>query len=227
MKLKDRVVLVTGSSAGIGKETAMQFAQKGCKVIVTYNKGKEGGKKVLKECKKYGDTVLLHLDVRDDRSIDRVVKAVLKKFGRVDILVNNAGVVSWGDLIKQSRADIEEQIRVNLTGLIKVTRAFLPRFYEQREGLIINIGSGAAKEGFAGLAVYCASKFGVRGFTRALAQELPKGVRIYCVNPGQTATRMTGFKGVHPSKVAEIIVRTAEEKLGKRSGDDIDVWEYL
>ena len=77
------------------------------------------------------------------------------------------------------------------------------------------------------MSVYCATKFGVRGFTQALAAELPVGIRTYCVNPDTTATRMTNYQGKNPKKVAEVIVLAAEEKLNKKSGDDIDIWNYL
>jgi len=227
MNLTNKVVLITGSSAGIGKETAIQFAKKGSRIIVTYNEGKEEGEKVLEECKKHSDAILLHLDVRDDDSIDKLVKETIERLGRIDILVNNAGVIRWKHLIKQSREDIEEQIKVNLLGLIKVTRAFLSQFHKQKDGIIINIASGAGKEGFSELTTYCATKFGVRGFTQALSYELTRGVRIYCVNPGMTSTRMTNYTGIAPSKVAEVILLAAEEKLDKESGDDVDVWEYV
>lgn len=226
MDLQSRVVLVTGSSSGIGRETALLLAKKGSKVVVTYNEGKEEGEQVLSECRNHSEAVLFHLDVRDDSSIRALKESVLKEFGRIDVLINNAGVIRWTPLVKQSVEDIEEQVNVNLLGLIKVTRCFLPQLLKQGEGIIINIASGAGKQGFYELTTYCGTKFGVRGFTQALAEELPKGVRAYSVNPGMTATRMTEFRGVDPVRVAEIIVKAAEEKLGKNSGDDVDVWEY-
>ncbi|MDP1694331.1 MAG: SDR family NAD(P)-dependent oxidoreductase, partial [Candidatus Woesearchaeota archaeon] len=73
---------------------------------------------------------------------------------------------------------------------------------------------------------YCASKYGVRGFTQALALELPTSIKIYCVNPDGTATQMTQFQGVDPSKVADVILKTAQEILHKKSGDDVDLPEY-
>lgn len=226
MNLEGKVVLVTGSSSGIGKETAIRFAQKGCKVIITYNTEKEKGEEVLQACQKYGDALLIHLDVTDDRSIDRAVSAV-EKFSRIDVLVNNAGIMHMANLVLQSVEDITTEVHTNLLGLIKMTRAFLPYFYRQKNGIIINCASGAGKTGYPRLSVYCATKFGVRGFTQALAAELPDGIRVYCVNPGTTATRLTNYQGKDPKKVAEIIVLAAEEKLSKKSGDDIDVWDYL
>ncbi len=227
MELRDKVVLVTGSSEGIGREAAKQFAQKKAKIIVTYNTEKKEGEKVLKECKKYSEAILLHLDVRSDESIKETVKEVIDKYRRIDVLVNNAGVILWKNLLEQSFQEIDEQIDVNLKGLIKVTRAFLPHFLKQKEGLIINISSGAGKQGFSELTTYCGTKFGVRGFTQALEEELPHGLRIYCVNPGMTATKMTNYVGTDPRKVAEVIIKTAEEKLDKDTGDDVDVWEYI
>lgn len=227
MDLKNRVVLVTGSSSGIGKKTALLFSQKGCNVVITYNKEKESGLAVCKACRSHGDAILIHLDVRDDASITDAVKAVVGKWGRIDILVNNAGVVVGNLFINQSKEDIENQVNVNLLGLMKITRAFLPRFYEQEEGIIINIGSTAGAHILPGVSVYSAVKAGLDAFTAALAQELPGGIRIYTVYPGTTATRMTGFGGKEPEKVAEIIVQTAEETLGINSGGKIYVEKFL
>ena len=226
MKLENKVALVTGASSGIGKETAIMLARKGCRVAVTHNKNSSGGQEVLEECRKHGDAILLQLDVADAKSVEEAAGEVIKKFGRIDLLVNNAGVVVWKDLKDQSVEDIDRQLQANLSGLIKMTRALMPQFYGQKEGIIINVSSGAGKQGYGGLSVYCASKFGVRGFTQALSAELPEGIRIYCVNPGMTATRMTNYKGIPPEKVAEVIVNATEENLGKKSGDDVDVWEY-
>ncbi|MBD3209895.1 SDR family NAD(P)-dependent oxidoreductase [Candidatus Micrarchaeota archaeon] len=227
MDLKEKVVLVTGSSAGIGKETALAFSKKGCRTVVTYNSGREEGEKVHQECSRNSESLFLQLDVTSSESIRKAVEDTVKKFGRLDILVNNAGIIRWKHLIEQEESDIEAQIDVDLKGLIKMTRKALPTLHRQKEGMIINIASMAGKRGYAELTVYCAAKFGVRGFTRALAKELPDGIRTYCVNPGMTATKMTGFKGVPPSEVAGIIIRTAEERLDKSSGEDVDVPDYL
>ena len=102
-----------------------------------------------------------------------------------------------------------------------MTKVALPHIRE----MIINIGSGAGKTGFPELTTYCATKFGVRGFTQSLAQE-ETDIKVYTVNPGMTATRMTGYKGVSPSIVAKVILNTAKGIYRKPSGSDIDVWEY-
>jgi NAD(P)-dependent dehydrogenase (short-subunit alcohol dehydrogenase family) len=227
MNLEDKTILVTGSSSGIGRETALQLARERCRLILTYFKGKAAGEEVLKECLKHGEAALYRLDVRDDGSVRRLVKSITDRFSRLDILINVAGVLAEKPLIEQSAEETANQVGVNLLGLINTTRSFLPLLHRQKEAVIVNIASGLAKEVLPDLTVYCATKWGVRGFTRALALELPDRMRIYCVNPGLTATRMTDYQGVDPADVAKIIVQTAAEKLRKKSGDDVDVWRYI
>jgi short-subunit dehydrogenase len=91
--------------------------------------------------------------------------------------------------------------------------------------MIINIASGAGQTGFAELAPYCAAKFGVRGFTQALAQEMSRP-KIYTVNPDMTKTRMSGFKGRPAEQVARVVLNTAKGNYKKTSGSDINVWDY-
>ncbi len=223
MELKNKVVLITGSSIGIGRYTAYEFAKEGSKVIITYYKDKEEALKTYNTCLELGmsEGLVLYLNLMDNGSIVRCVNEVLDRFGYIDILINNAGVLAWKPLREQSFEEIEAQIRVNLEGLIKITKVALPHIRE----MIINIGSGAGKTGFPELTTYCATKFGVRGFTQALAQE-ETDIKVYTVNPGMTATRMTGYKGVHPSIVAKVILNTAKGIYRKPSGSDVDVWEY-
>ena len=225
--LKNKVVLITGSSSGIGQETAIAFAKKGAVVIVTYLNGKKNGERVFQECKSLSNSALYQLDVRDDSSIKEVVNDIIKRFERIDILVNNAGVMTEKILKDQLLNEIEDQVKVNLLGVIKMTHAVLPFLYKQNKGIIINIASGAGQQGFAELTVYCATKFGVRGFTQSLSKELPNTIRTYSINPSTTATRMTGFTGIDPKNVANVIVNAALEKFVKSSGDDVDVWNYI
>lgn len=227
MRVKDSVVLVTGSSSGIGKETAIKFSEEGSKVVVTYNKGKERGKEVLEKCKENTEAILVHLDVTDRDSIKAAVDKIIEEFGRIDILVNNAGISISGTLDEISFEDIEAQLDVNLKGLIETTKITLPYLKKAKKGMIINISSGLGKTGSSEVSIYCATKFGVRGFTQSIAEELSPDVNVYVVNPGMTATPMTGHKGVHPRKVAGVIFKTAQERFGKKPGQDIDVYEYI
>ncbi len=146
MNLEGKTILVTGSSSGIGRETALQLARERCRLILTYFKGKAAGEEVLKECLKHGEAALYRLDVRDDSSVRRLVKSVTDRFSRLDILINVAGVLAEKPLIEQSAEDTANQVGVNLLGLINVTRSFLPLLHRQKEAVIVNIASGLAKE---------------------------------------------------------------------------------
>lgn len=220
--LRDKVVLITGSSIGIGAETAYQFSKEGSKVIITYYKDKKEAEKVAKKCKDLGaaDILVLPFDVMDDASIKDCVQVVIDKFGRIDILINNAGVYHGNILSEQSLEDIKVEIRTNLEGLIKMTRECLPYITE----MIINIASRAGLRPYGGSATYSATKFGVRGFSQSLAQEL-SNIKVYVVNPTSTATRMADFSGQPVEEVAEIILNTVKGKYKLPSGSDINVWE--
>ena len=226
MELKNKIVLITGSSIGIGRETALAFAKEGSKIIITYNTNKEEAEKTLKECKKLTECLLFNLDVTKTDSIKNVVKNVIDKFGSIDILINNAGIIVFKNFMEQSENEVENQININLIGLMNMTKIAIP-YMKEDEGIIINISSDAGKVGYGEIVPYCASKFGVRGFTKALALELPDNIKTYVVNPGLTATQMTNFQGIPPKKVADIVVDTAKENLNKKSGDDIDIEDYL
>jgi len=222
--MKGKVVFITGSSLGIGRETAFKFAEEGSKIIVTYYKDKKYAFDVAKKCMELGasDVLVLGLNLMDNKNIKDCVENIVKKFGKIDILINNSGVISWKLLKEQTFEEIEEQIRTNLEGLIKVTKECLPYIGEA----VINVASGAGKSAYADLSTYCATKFGVRGFTQSLAEELPK-IRVFAINPGMTATRMTGFKGTPPEEVAKVIINVAKGKIKPDSERDVDVWEYV
>jgi 3-oxoacyl-[acyl-carrier protein] reductase len=222
--VKDKVIFITGSSNGIGSETAHAFAREGAKVIITYHRDKKAAEVTAQRCREAGaaQVAVLELDISDEASIDHAVKKTIGMFGEVHVLVNNAGIAVWKKLQDQTYAEIHSQIAVNLEGLIKITRAFL----SFTKDAIINVGSGAGYTGYADLTTYCATKFAVRGFTQALAAGQPDK-KIYCVNPGTTATRMTDFKGVPAQDVAAIILKAAKGGYDKPSGSDLDVWEIL
>lgn len=225
MNLKEKVVLVTGSSDGIGAECALAFAKEGANVVVTYNSQKKKAEKVFSECKKLSKCLLLKLDITDLNSIKDCVEKVVDKFGDIDILVNNAGILVEKSLVEQSFDEIRKQIEINLIGLMNMTKLTLPYFQAKNDGIVINIASMAGKRvKWPKTAPYSASKFGVRGFTQGIAKEYEnKNIRFYSVNPTTTATKMTDFEGAHPKKIAKAVVDTAKENLGKKSGDDVDL----
>ena len=222
--LDSKTVLITGSSRGIGAETAIAFAKEGCNVIVTFLDEVGQAKDVSKKCLSAGakSVELVHLDLTSTESIKSLIKTVSLKYGGLDILVNNAGVIRWKKFKSQSEEDIDDQIQTNLLGTIKMTKYALPHVRET----IINIASGAASHPVNDLSVYCATKYGVRGFTEVLAME-EKGLRIYSVSPTLTATEMTDFHGMPARNVAEVVLHTAKDGYSKKSGSDIKVLEVM
>jgi NAD(P)-dependent dehydrogenase (short-subunit alcohol dehydrogenase family) len=218
--MKNRVVLITGASSGIGRETAYRFAEAGARLVLTYRTGRTRGEATEKRCRTLGatDTLLLPLDVTDDRSVAALARHLKRTYGTIDILVNNAGVAVFKPVREQTAREIERQIRTNLEGLIKVTRALLPLV---RTG-IVNIASAAGKTAYEDMAVYCSTKFGVRGFTQGLALEHPK-LRICCVNPDLTATHLSDYEGRPPEEVAEVVFQAASGNADCSGGGDVDV----
>jgi|SRR3989344_409660 len=214
-------VFITGASKGIGQATAYEFSRHKWGVVFTYNKDLKGARETASECKRLGASSVefFRLDVAKDVDIRRVAKQVRK----VDVLVNNAGVlVHWGKFEKIKFEEIEKILRTNLEGMIKLTAALLPNV----KSVIVNIASRAGKFAHKNDIVYCASKFGVRGFTQGLADEFPK-LKIFAVNPGLVATDMTEFEGAAPSRVAKIIYEVVVGKRLVKSGGDVDVWKIV
>ncbi|RMD67886.1 SDR family oxidoreductase [Candidatus Pacearchaeota archaeon] len=217
--------VVTGGSRGIGFEIARKLIEKNYRVVICSRNSED----LEKARESLGERCFaFQCDVSDSESLDSFVENVKEIFGEVDVLVNNAGVAVWKNLSEQTDEEIEKQVRINFEGLVKLTRRFLSLM--SKEGVIVNIGSGAGKHGHPGLSVYSATKFAVRGFTKSLAGELDKeseGLKVYVVNPGMTATKMTNFRGVSPEKVAQVVMNAIENKYDLESGDDVDVWEFL
>ncbi len=224
MILVNKVVLITGSSQGIGRSIAYAFSKRGHQVIITYNSNKSKAEETKKQCLALGapSVDVYHLDVTDDKNIASVIKAVSSKYTKIDVLINNAGVLTFNPLTKQSMKEIELQLRTNLEGLIKMTRVALPWVRET----IVNVASQAGKSTLIDASVYCATKWGVRGFTQVLALE-NRHLRIYSLNPGLTATSMTDFEGVHPDKVAEVLMNVLAGKIRVDSGGDIDAFKLV
>lgn len=227
MELKDKIILITGSSRGIGAQLATDLSEKGAKVIITYNKSKSQAEKVLKECKKNSTAYSVHLDVSDDKSIVDAFEKLKKADILPEILINNSGVLFAGSFEKMSFEKIQTMSDVNFTGLIKTTKTFLPALKKNKEAMIINIASVAPRYSSSYYITYAATKAGVVNITKGLANELPKKIKVYAISPGLTSTRMTKYLGVSSKKVSKVIVDVLEEKIKLTSGEDIDVREHF
>jgi len=180
-----KTVFITGSSSGIGLATALYFFDKGWNVIATM-RCPEQRKTALHE---KGLPDLVHLDVADKKTIDAAVAYVLDKYQRVDALVNNAGYAIYGPFEAASREQIARQYQTNVFGLMEVTRAMLPVFRAQKDGVIINVSSMGGRIGFPLYSLYNSTKWAVEGFSESLQYELNEHhIRIKIVEPGVIKT---------------------------------------
>jgi NAD(P)-dependent dehydrogenase (short-subunit alcohol dehydrogenase family) len=223
-KDSNQVVLITGSSSGIGQKTALEFAKAGYSIIITYYEDKSAGEKTVNECLKLGASKadLYFLDLNNDQSINDFSVSVIKQHPEIDILVNNAGFLIRDKLVDQTFGQIDQQIKANLTGAIKLTKLFLPVIKKS----VISVASNLGLIGKENLTVYCASKFGLRGFSQSLALEQPN-LKVYAINPSLTATKMGSPSGMDPQIVAKMIFKAATGQYRAKSGSDINVRDYL
>ena len=191
--LAGRVVLVTGSSRGIGAAVAVKVAGEGGRVAVHYHRSAEAAQRTLERVKEAGgDGETFAADVADGDQVERLVRGVIERFGRLDGLVNNAGRTQVGPFLKVEPAEWEEVLRTDLSAAFHACRAALPQMLQQGSGSIVNICSRLAHMGIAQTAAYSAAKAGLIGLTRSLAREFgPRGIRINAVSPGFTITEMT------------------------------------
>jgi 3-hydroxybutyrate dehydrogenase len=192
VKLPDRVALVTGGGRGIGRAIALAFAKEGARVAVTARTETEL-EAVAAEIRALGrEALAVPCDVGERAQVDDAVRRVADGLGPVEILVNNAGLAVSAQLQDTDDALWERHLRVNLTGAFLVTRAVLPGMLAARWGRIINIASIAGRQGYPLIAAYTASKHGLLGLTRALAQEVvAAGVTVNAICPGYVATELT------------------------------------
>jgi 3-oxoacyl-[acyl-carrier protein] reductase len=196
MRLQDRVALVTGGAAGIGKATAIRFAEEGARIVICDVNAKDG--QALADSNEAIE--FFQVDIADREAVQSWVDQVVTGYGRIDILVNNAGVlrdgllvkVKEGELVKQMpEADFDLVISVNLKGVFNCTQAVSPVMIKQGSGVILNATSIVGLDGNFGQTNYVATKAGVIGMTKVWARELGRyGVRVNAVAPGFTLTKM-------------------------------------
>lgn len=173
-------ILITGASSGIGKATAMHFQQQGWNVIATMRSPER--ETALKELK---NVQLEKLDVLDVSSIEQAIKNGITKFGKIDALVNNAGYGAYGPLETFPRENIIRQFNTNVIGLMDVTKAIIPHFRQNKNGVIVNISSIGGQMSFALGSLYHGTKFAVEGISESLHYEMVEiGVKVKIVEPG-------------------------------------------
>lgn len=190
-KIRGKVVLLTGASSGIGWDAALAFAERGAKLAVCARRADKLAE-LGRQIRKLGAECLeLACDVSSRSDIDRTVESTLKKWGRVDALINNAGINEYRRFEDLSPEEGESIVRVNLLGAMHMTQAVLPAMRRQGDGHIVNVASIAGLHGTPFMAVYCAAKHGLVGFTEALRVELyGTGVTLTAFCPGTVDTPM-------------------------------------
>jgi len=188
--LRGKIVLITGASSGFGEDAARLFALEGCRVVLAARRLERLQSIVAQIQALGGDAFAVPVDVNERLEIDKMVQAVLDRYGRIDILFNNAGFgsVDWFENLKPER-HIETLVRVNLVGTMLVTYAVLPDMLKRRAGHVINMSSVAGLIASPLITTYAASKYGVRAFTDALRREVsPFGIKVSGIYPGPAST---------------------------------------
>ncbi|MGH9981865.1 MAG: SDR family oxidoreductase [Nitrososphaeraceae archaeon] len=195
-KLTQRTALVTGSTRGIGKETALLLLQKEFNVSIS-SRSQQSVDSVIQEIydkfpSKKENILGLKCDVSQQSDVKSLVDVSVKRFGKIDILVNNAGIVYYKNIMDTTEEEWNKTIDTNLKGVFLFTKEVLPYMLENKsDSIIINVSSGAGKSGFPNLSAYCASKFGVIGLTESIAKEVAdNNVKVMSICPGGVDTKM-------------------------------------
>ena len=190
---EQKVAVVTGASRGIGRAIALELAASGAFVVINYNGSKERAEEVKAEIEKNGGSAEIYqCNVSEFDACEEFLKHVVKEYGRIDILVNNAGITKDGLMMRMSEAQWDAVIAVNLKSAFNFIHACTPIMMRQKSGSIINMASVVGVHGNAGQCNYSASKAGMIGLAKSIAQELgSRGIRANAIAPGFIITDMT------------------------------------
>ncbi|MDJ0616148.1 MAG: SDR family oxidoreductase [Calothrix sp. MO_192.B10] len=183
-----QTILITGASSGIGKATAKLFHEKGWNVVATMRTPEKET-----ELTTLDNVLITRLDVLDKDSITKAVQLGIEKFSKIDVLVNNAGYGAYGPLEATPTEKIRRQFDVNVLGLLDVTKAILPHFRKNKDGIVINISSIGGKITFPLVSLYHGTKFAVEGISEALSFEMEAiGCKVKIIEPGAIKTDFVG-----------------------------------
>ena len=213
MRIKDKVVIITGGGRGIGAETARLMAKEGAKVVVCDRDAGACEEVATAIRAAGGEAIASPADVTDRGQVDAVMQAAVAQFGAIDVLVNNAGITQDATLAKMTEDQFDRVVNVNLKGVFHCTQAVLPFFLARGKGKIINASSVVGVHGNFGQTNYAATKAGVIGMTKTWAKELArKGITANAVAPGFILTDMTAAM---PEKVLDMMKdKTPVGRLG-------------
>lgn len=222
-------IVITGASRGIGRATALAFADRGFDVALLARSAVDL-EAVAASCRERGVAAHVHsCDVADPDAVQASCRAILRSCGAPRAVVNNAGVVHRAALVNTSVAEWRHVVSINLDATFYVTRSLLEAMIAAGSGRVVNVASISATFGTAKHVSYCASKWGVVGFTKALAEELrTTGLQALSVLPGSTDTQMLAGSGfpvqMQPEEVAAVIVYAALDAPAAMNGASLDVF---
>ncbi len=192
MDIKDKVIIISGASSGIGEATALKLSKEGAKVVLSARR-----KDKLNELKKTiekrdGKALVVIADVTKKSDMEKLVTKTLEEYGHVDAIINNAGLMPLSFVKNLKTDEWEKMVDVNIKGVLNGVAAVLPTLIKNKQGHIINISSTAAYRYFPGGAVYCATKAAVKMFSDSLRQELAPayGICVSSIEPGAVATHL-------------------------------------
>ena len=229
----NRIVIITGSTRGIGFSTAAEFLRDDDRIVI-FCRHKMHVQKAMSRLSSVGNPEnILGLVGNVQKEIDakRIIGQCMKRFGRIDVLINNAGIAAYKPIEETAEKEWDAILNTNLKGCFLFIRQAIPIMKDQGRGIIINISSGLGIEGEANFSAYCASKFGVVGLTQVVADEmLGSSIKVYAVLPGAVNTKLNSDSGLDmdpldllaPEVVAKRIFEVAEGK--KKSGQLIEVY---
>ena len=246
MKLKDKTVIITGGSLGLGKTTAILFAKEGAKVLIT-GRTEKTLKETVEEAKKEGLNIdYLTSDVAKEEDCMKAVDYAINKYGRIDILFNNAGVLPVGTTHETSTEEWDKVFNINVKGTWLMSKYTIPHMLKQGKGCIVNNSSMLGLKAVPGLAAYIATKGAVTQLTRSMALEYAdKGIRVNAVCPGAIETPMVDglfnnmpdraageelFKSFHPmgrlgrpEEIAHAVLFLCDDNVGFMTGSMLSV----
>ena len=208
-----KTAVITGSSQGIGRQIALEFAKNGYAVVVNYNKSKNEAFELIEKIKESGGTsIAVQADVSKFQEAQRLIDLSLNEFGKIDVLVNNAGISLQKIFQDVSEAEWKKLFEVNVGSVFNCCSCVLKDMISRKSGKIVNISSIWGMVGASMEVHYSASKAAVIGFTKALAKELgPSGINVNCVSPGVIDTKMNNFD---QKTLAELKDETPLRKIG-------------
>ena len=214
MKLRNKVAIITGAASGIGLATAHVFAAEGARVVLADIDASRTETASAAVAPAGGETLAVRVDVTDRESVDAMVAATLKRFGRIDCLVNNAGITKDSRLVKMTEQQFDSVMSVNLKGVFHCTQAVVPTMLEQEGGVILIASSVVGLYGNFGQTNYAATKAGVIGFAKTWGRELgTKGIRTVAVCPGFVATPI--LETIPPAVMQKMVDKVPMGRLGQ------------